>query len=67
MNLATCISYSGHTVYSDGRLYRNYELIGEYATEAAAKAQATRRYKAELKAWSRDHHAELRRFWAATA
>lgn len=45
MNLAYCFNYKGHTVYDDGRVYRNHELIGAYATVAAAKAAATRNHK----------------------
>lgn len=40
-----CFNYKGHTVYWDGRVYRNYELIGTYKTVAAAKAAATRNHK----------------------
>lgn len=43
--IPTCFNYKGHTIYSDGRVYRNYQLIGTYKTEAAAKAAATRNYK----------------------
>ena len=57
--LATCIHYKGHTVYSDGRLYRNYQLIGQYRTEAAAKARATVLWRQELAARAREHHEAL--------
>ena len=42
-----CFNYKGHTVYEDGRVYRNHELIREkpYATIGAAKAAATRNWK----------------------
>lgn len=40
-----CFNYKGHTIYEDGRVYRNYELIGTYKTVAAAKAAATRNAK----------------------
>ena len=59
--LATCIHYKGHTVYSDGRLYRNYQLIGQYRTEAAAKARATVLWRQELAARAREHHEALQR------
>lgn len=44
---AQCYNYKGHTIYTDGRVYRDYELIREtpYATDAAAKAAATRNWK----------------------
>lgn len=43
--IPTCFNYKGHTIYSDGRVYRNYVLLGTYKTEAAAKAAATRNFK----------------------
>lgn len=49
--LATCYSYKGHTVYSDGRLYQYGCLIRRYATEASAKAAAARRRAAQLADW----------------
>ena len=61
--IATCINYKGHIVYSDGRLYRNYQLIGQYRTEAAAKARATVLRREELAAWAREHHEALQRIW----
>jgi len=61
MNLATCTNHSGHTVYSDGRLYQNYELVAEYATEAAAKAQATRRWRLQRAERSAQHHALIQK------
>ena len=59
MNLATCTNYSGHVVYSDGRLYQCHELIGEYATEAAAKSQATRRLKLRIAERASQHHSTI--------
>lgn len=44
--IPTCFNYKGHTIYEDGRVYRNYELLGTYKTVAAAKAAATRNHKA---------------------
>lgn len=44
--IPTCFNYKGHTIYEDGRVYRNYELLGTYKTVAAAKAAATRNRKA---------------------
>lgn len=61
--LATCIHYKGHTVYSDGRLYRHGELIGQYRTEAAAKARATILRRRELAQHAAEHHAALREIW----
>lgn len=45
--IPTCFNYKGHTIYEDGRVYRNCELIREtpYATIGAAKAAATRNWK----------------------
>lgn len=45
--IPTCYNYKGHTIYTDGRVYRDYQLIREkpYATDAAAKAAATRNWK----------------------
>lgn len=40
--IATCYNYKGFTIYTDGRVYKNHELLGQYKTEAAAKAAATR-------------------------
>ena len=34
--------YKGCVIYTDGRVYSNYELIGTYKTVSAAKAAATR-------------------------
>ena len=61
--IATCIHYKGHTVYSDGRLYRHGELIGQYRTEAAAKARATILRRRELTEMARGHHEALQRIW----
>lgn len=63
--IATCIHYKGHTVYSDGRLYRNYELIGHYRTEAAAKARATVLRRREIAQRAAERHAALREIWEA--
>ena len=55
MNLIpTCFNYKGHTIYSDGRVYKHYMLIREkpYATEAAAKAAATRNQRK----WLQQHY-----------
>jgi len=60
MNLPTCTNYSGHVVYSDGRLYQCGELIGEYATEAVAKGQATRRWKLQRAERAAQHYAALK-------
>lgn len=49
--LATCYSYKGHTIYTDGRLYQYGCLVRRYATEARAKAAATRRRAAQLAEW----------------
>lgn len=45
MRIPTCFIYNGHCIYEDGRVYRNYELVGHYKTVAAAKAAATRHWK----------------------
>lgn len=57
--LATCYSYKGHTVYSDGRLYQYGCLVRRYATEARAKAAATRRRAAQLAEWGAEHHQRI--------
>ena len=60
--LAVTINYSGHTISDDGheaRLYRLGELVGTYSTLAAAKAQATRRWRTERAQWAAEHHARL--------
>lgn len=57
--LATCYSYKGHTIYTDGRLYQYGCLVRRYATEARAKAAATRRRAAQLAEWSTEHHQRI--------
>ena len=61
--LATCYNYKGHTLYTDGRLYKAGELVGTYKTEAAAKAQATRRSRASNNARAAEHHASILAIW----
>lgn len=61
--IAYCLNYKGHTVYSDGRVYKAGELIGQYKTEAAAKAAATRNQKAMLQESNNRHHAAIARIW----
>lgn len=63
MNLATCYTYKAHTIYTDGRLYKAGELVGTYKTEAAAKAQATRRSRESNNARAAEHHASILAIW----
>lgn len=65
--LATATLYACHVVYSDGRLYQNHYLIGQYATEAAAKAQATRRHKAQRAERAAEHHQRIIAIWSRKA
>lgn len=64
MNIAHCVNYRGHVVYTDGRLYQNHELIGQYATPAAAKAAATRRHKRQIAEGDSEHHKRINAIWA---
>lgn len=61
IQLATCYNYSSHTIYTDGRLYRCGVLLGTYATEAAAKAVATRNNKRDRAQQAAEHHARIAR------
>lgn len=63
MNIAHCVNYRGHVVYDDGRLYQNHELIGQYATPAAAKAAATRRQKRQNAEHATEHHKRIGAIW----
>ena len=63
MTLATCYNYKGHTIYTDGRLYKAGELVGTYKTEAAAKAQATRRSRESNNARAAEHHSSILAIW----
>ena len=63
MNLSTCYNYKAHTIYTDGCLYKAGELVGTYKTEAAAKAQATRRSRASNNARAAEHHANILAIW----
>lgn len=63
--IATCYSYKGHTIYTDGRLYQYGCLIRQYATEARAKAAATRRRAAQLAEWGAEHHQRVRAIMGA--
>ena len=67
MHLATCYNYAAHTIYTDGRLYKNGALVGEYATEATAKAQATRRNRAQRATDAAAHQQAIASIWRRTA
>ncbi len=56
MQIAQAINYKGHVIYTDGRVYKHYELIAECKTLAAAKRIATIERKKELNQRSNDHH-----------
>jgi hypothetical protein len=49
--IPSCFNYKGHVIYTDGRVYENYVLLGQYKTIAAAKAQATRNHKRIFGSW----------------
>lgn len=63
MRIAQSITHRGHVVYDDGRLYQNGELVGTYASTAAAKAAATKRHKAQRAERAAVHHAAVNRIW----
>lgn len=63
MTFAHCVNYRGHVVYDDGRLYQNHELIGQYASEAAAKGVATRRHKRQTAERAGEHHKRICAIW----
>lgn len=56
-------NYKGATItdYENGKvsLYVAYEKIGEYRTVAAAKAAATRAFRAWRRAADSEHHASI--------
>lgn len=54
--IATCINYKGHTVYTDGRVYKAGELIAHCKTEAAAKRAATLNQREHVSARQTEHH-----------
>jgi len=56
ITIPTCYHYKGHTVYTDGRVYKAGELIAHCKTEAAAKRAATLSQRALVSARQTAHH-----------
>ena len=61
--IATCYTYKGHTVYTDGRVYKAGELVAHCKTEAAAKRTATLSQRAIVSARQADHHKNMTMIW----
>lgn len=60
-------SFAGHTIAvhrSHVSLYQHYQLIGNYKTEAAARAQASRLHKVQRAADAADHHNRILQIWS---
>lgn len=54
--IATCYTYKGHAVYTDGRVYKAGELIAHCKTEAAAKRAATLNQREHIRERTAEHH-----------
>lgn len=66
VQIARCITYAGHTVYEDGRVYRHHELLKTCKTFAAAKAWATRAMWKERAASAAEHHQRVNKILGRT-
>ncbi len=59
-------NYAGHTIvvhHTHASLYKNHQLIGNYKTEAAARAQATRLQSVANAIAASDHHNRILQIW----